>query len=422
MRSIKGFYNKIVSNKDRKVLVENFGYLTILQFAGYIFPLITIPYLARTIGTVGFGKLYFASAVITWFMSVITWGLDYTATRDVSRIRSDRKEVSRIFSNVIWSRALLLVFCLLLLLVLIGIIPKFREYSAVLFVTFLMLPGHILFPEWLFQALEKMKYITILSLLSKVLFTVLVFLFITQESDYLLQPLFTSLGYLISGIIAIYIIIKRWGIDLYKPNKEGIIQTLKGSFDVFLNNVLPNLYNSMSSVLVGIFSGDVANGILSAATKWITVSHQVFLSLSRAFFPFLARRLDKHTVYAKINIWSSLAISLLLFIFAPVIIHIFYTEDFYSAIPILRILSWSIFFMALSNSYGTNYLILIGKERVLRRITMILSVLGLAMAVPLIYYFSYLGAAITIVTTRALIGITISYFASLEKKRLQSID
>lgn len=418
--SLKSLYNRFAHNKDGKTLVANFGYLTLLQFAGYIFPLITIPYLARTIGTTGFGKIFFASAVITWFMSVITWGLDFTATRDVSRNRADKGEVSRVFSNVIWARFLLLVGCFVFLLLLILFIPKFRENSSVLLITFLLLPGHILFPEWLFQSLEKMKYITILSLLSKALFTVLVFIFVKNEADYLLQPLFSSLGYIVSGIIAMYIIIVKWGIRLQRPSKEGIVKTLKGSFDVFLNNILPNLYNSLSTVFVGVFSGDVANGILSAATKWITVTHQLFLSLSRTFFPFLARRIDKHSLYAKINIYSSLVFSLLLFLFAPIIIHVFYTDDFYEAIPVLRVLSWSIFFMALSNTYGTNYLILIGEEKKLRTITMVISIFGLCMAVPLIYYNGYMGAAITLAVTRALLGSIIALVATKEKKIIQA--
>ena len=413
-------YNRLSRNKDGKTLIANFGYLTLLQFAGYIFPLITIPYLARTIGTTGFGKIFFASAVITWFMSVITWGLDFTATRDVSRNRLDKGEVSRIFSNVIWARILLLICCFAFLLLLILFIPKFRENSEVLLITFLLLPGHILFPEWLFQSLEKMKYITILSLLSKALFTVLVFVFVKKEEDYLLQPLFSSLGYIVSGIIAMYIIIAKWNIKIQRPSKNGIMQTLGGSFDVFLNNILPNLYNSLSTVFVGVFSGDVANGMLSAATKWITVTHQLFLSLSRTFFPFLARRIDKHPLYARINIYSSLFFSLLLFLFAPIIIHIFYTDDFYDAIPVLRVLSWSIFFMALSNTYGTNYLILIGEEKKLRTITMVISIIGLCMAVPLIYFYGYMGAAVTLVITRALLGSIIALVASRESSSLQN--
>lgn len=407
---------KHIKESDSKVLIKNFGYLTLLQIAGYIFPLVTIPYLARTIGADSFGRIYFASAVISWFMSVITWGMDYTATRDVSRNRTNIEKVSSIFSNVICARFLLLFLCFLLLLFLIFVIPQFKDNSKVLMITFLMLPGHILFPDWLFQALERMKYITILSLLSKALFTILVFAFIKEKDDYVLQPFFTSLGYLVSGFIAMFLILGKWNIQFHLSKWSEIKQTLYKSFDVFLNNLMPNLYNSLSSVFLGVFAGDVANGILSAGTKWIGISQQFFHILSRTFFPFLARRIDKHTLFARLNIITSLIISILLFIFSPFIIRFFYTIEFENSIIVLRILAFSILFMSLSNTYGTNYMILIGKEKLLRRITMIVSIFGFLISIPLIKYYSFYGAACTIMISRTLLGLSITIVAKRLKK------
>ena len=58
---ITNMIKRILNSKDGRVLVSNFGYLSLLQIAGYIFPLITMPYLARVIGADGFGKIAFAS-------------------------------------------------------------------------------------------------------------------------------------------------------------------------------------------------------------------------------------------------------------------------------------------------------------------------------------------------------------------------
>ena len=66
--------------KATEQLVENFFYLSLFQVACYIFPLLTIPYLARIIGTEGFGKIAFAAAVVSWIQIVVDWGFNYTAT------------------------------------------------------------------------------------------------------------------------------------------------------------------------------------------------------------------------------------------------------------------------------------------------------------------------------------------------------
>ena len=57
MSSITQIWNRFRGNKDAKTLAGNFMWLSLLQVAGYVFPLITLPYLARVIGVDGFGKI-----------------------------------------------------------------------------------------------------------------------------------------------------------------------------------------------------------------------------------------------------------------------------------------------------------------------------------------------------------------------------
>ena len=107
MIRLKELIFRLQKSKEGKTVVSNFGYLSLLQIAGYIFPLITMPYLARVIGASGFGKIAFASAIILWIQTIADWGFNFTATRDVAQNRDNKKKVSEIFSNVLWARCLL---------------------------------------------------------------------------------------------------------------------------------------------------------------------------------------------------------------------------------------------------------------------------------------------------------------------------
>lgn len=405
-----------LKSKDGKVLASNFAYLSLLQVAGYVFPLITLPYLARVIGVEGFGKIAFASAVIVWIQTIADWGFNFTATRDVARNRDNIAIVSQIFSNVLWARLLLMVVSLAILLVLIAFIPDFKENADVILVTFLLVPGHILFPEWFFQAMERMRYITILNLLSKLVFTIAVFLFVKTKEDYILQPLLVSLGYLVAGLIAMYYIIFRWNVRLSYFSIKNVWLTIKTSSDVFINNLMPNLYNSFSTMLLGFCGGSMANGLLDAGSRFVNIAQQFMGVVSRTFFPFLSRRIEKHSLYVKLNITSAIVCSLLLFLLAPYIIRLFYTVDFEQAIIVLQIMSVSIIFLSLNNIYGTNYMIIEGRERELRNITTICSIVGFIASFPLIYYWGYIGAAITITLTRGLLGIAITINAKKSTK------
>lgn len=408
---VKPLIIRINKSKDGKALTSNFGYLLLLQIAGYIFPLITIPYLARIIGVEGFGKIAFAVAVVVWFQTVADWGFNYTATRDVARDRDNLEKVSEIFSNVLWARVVLTLLSFMLLMIAIIIIPYFKENQTILLVTFLLIPGHILFPDWFFQAMERMKFITIFNLISKGLFTALVFIFIKDKSDFILQPLFITLGYAISGLFSMYIVVVKWKVKILPPRPKAIYSTIKSSTDVFINNIMPNLYNSFSVVLLGFYGGSVSTGLLDAGSKFVSIIQQFITLISRVFFPFLSRRSDKYSIFIKINLSVSIAGALTLFFLAPITIKLFFTQEFYQAIPVLQIMSVSIVFLAISNAYGVNYMIIQGYEKELRSITFFISLIGFVLSFPLIYFYDFIGAAITITFTRGVLGLSIMYRA-----------
>lgn len=412
---------ELTRSKDARTVAGNFMWLSLLQVASYVFPLITMPYLARVIGVEGFGKIAFAMAVMVWIQTIADWGFNLTATRDVAQNRDDANKVSEIFSNVLWARCLLMGLSFVVLLLLIVAIPTFRENWEVLLVSFLIIPGHILFPDWFFQAVEKMKYITVLNVLTKLIFTLAIFVFIKEPGDYILQPLLSALGFAVSGVIALYIILRRWGYKLYAPKFGTIIETIKSSTDIFINNLAPNLYNSLSVVLLGIFSGGIANGIYDGANKFINIVCNILNALTRAFFPFLARKKEHFSMYVKIVLSIAVVTSAAMWFAAPWLVDILLSPEFSESVIPIRILSISLIFYVMSSAYGSCNLIINKRERVLRQLTVLCSVIGLIIAVPLIYFYSYVGVALTVAISRALLGLSSMWISKTNINNLYSL-
>ena len=390
---IKNLARNATKSKDGRTVLSNFGYLTLLQFASYLFPIITVPYLSRVIGVEGYGKIAFASAVMVWVQTVADWGFLLTATRDVAKCRDNKAEVSRIFSETFFARCLLAIVSFIFLCLLILIVP-----------------------DLFFQAIERMRYTTITNLLVKTIFTVAVFIFIKEKGDYIIVPLLASLGTVAAGIIAMYLILKKWDYSLHRVSFHSVILAIKRSTDVFINNLFPNLYNSLSVVLLGIYDGSVANGIYSEGNKFVNIGQSVLGVVTRVFFPFLSRRIDKHRIYVVVYMGATFCIAVILFVSAPWLIDWLYTDEFADAIPVLRIMSISLVFVAMSTAYGTNYLIVQGHERILRKITMWCSLAGFAIAYPLIIHYSYIGVAVTVTFSRMCLGIS-SWLAVMKLKK-----
>ena len=397
-------FSQYKDSKETKQLLGNFSWLMVLQIASYLFPLITMPYLARVIGVDGFGKIAFAAAVMVWINTFAEWGFNLTATRDLARNRNNPQVVNEIFSNVQYARLFMAAISFVVLFLLILIVPKLRSEALILFYTFLMVPGNILFPEWFFQGMERMKYTTLFNITIKLVFTLAIFIFIRDKEDYILQPLLNSFGFLFSGAVAQWIIIKRWGVRLIKPKWKNIWTTIKGSTDVFLNNLMPNLYNSFSTVLLGLLGTPSSNGLLDAGRRFVLVGQNLMSTLSRVFFPFLSRRIDKHRVYAMISILTASLLVLGLEVCAPLLMRWFFTQEFYPAVWVLRIMSLGIIFITVNHVYGLGYLIVEGYERKLRNTTAICSIIGFCTAFPLIYLFDWRGAAINITFSQFILG------------------
>lgn len=64
-----------MNNKEQSVRIHsvkyNFIMNIILKISQYIFPLITLPYITRTLGTIGNGKVAFASSVVSYFSMLL---------------------------------------------------------------------------------------------------------------------------------------------------------------------------------------------------------------------------------------------------------------------------------------------------------------------------------------------------------------
>lgn len=415
MEGLRIKYQKIrknIKSGDGKTLIGNFFSLSFLQIAGYIFPLITLPYLAKVLGVYYFGAIAFANTIIVYFQTLVDYGFIYSSVRDISKCRDDKEKVSYIFSTVMYARFFLTVAAFVLLCILILFIPIFREMSLVLVCTFMLIPGHALFADWFFQGVEKMVYIAIGNLVIKLLFTVLVFVFIKCPQDYFFQPLLTALGYVCAGIYSIYVIYK-YGYRFVKVSFHIIWISIKSNTDLFINQLFSNLYNSLSVMLLGVFHGATANSVFEAGYRFSGTFQQFSNVIARTFFPFLSRKTEAHKIYAKYNLFVAIGLTVVLLITAPWIIGVFFNNDYQNAVYVLQILSLSVFFLTVSNVYGVSYLVIHGYEKEQRKATMYASIIGFIIGVPLVYFYSYIGAAIVISFVRGLIALFV-YLAYLK--------
>lgn len=415
----KRIIGKIRGSKDGKTLVRNFGFLSVLEVTTKIFPLITLPYLARVLGVECFGVLAIGTAVVAYFQSVTNYSFEYRSVRDAARVRGSIEDFSKIVSLTFFSKALLMLLSILLLSLLTCTIPFMRQHAAVIWFTFLIIPSCVLNTDWVFQALEDMKYITIRSVSARLLFTVLVFVLIKSPDDYLMQPILTAFGSLVPCLWGIAVLRKKYGVRFYCPKLAESLRMLREGFNLFVTLFLPTIYTQLNTLLLGTYNGKAATGIYSGGTRFTSLSYSLFQIVSRTFYPFFARRMDKHKLYVKFTMLVALCISLVFFFFAKPLVHVFLGQEFYETIKVLRIVAFTPIAVALMNCYGTNYLVLKGQERTMRNIIIVVTVIGLIFGIVGAKEFSYVGVAVASLVTQMIRGLLVFYYArKLEKNAI----
>lgn len=252
MSSFSKYVKSAVEILNRnKVIFENFSYLTLFQVLSLIFPLITYPYLVRVLGKELYGLVITAQILSSYCTIIVQFGFPLISAKHIAINKNNKEELSRIMSAILCSQALLLVVSFALYMVIICLIPSYREHFLLFFYSFFLVLQSILFPQFYFQGIEKMKYITIIQLIFQLIFIALTFVVIKQQSDYIYVPLLHSIGFVIGGVIALYLIFVKDGIKFRQPTFSDVKYYTKDAFPIFSTEVICTIKDKLNYLLLG---------------------------------------------------------------------------------------------------------------------------------------------------------------------------
>ena len=366
--------NALVGKLQNAKLFKNIFFNFIQQFITYLIPLMTIPFLYRVVGIEKLGLIAFIQSFNLYFLILTDFGFNNSATRLISDHRNNKEKISEIFSNVIFSKILLLIVCFLLLIVAIFSIDKFQFHSIDYFIAFMAIVGNVIFPLWLFQGLEEMKYITYINGFFRIATTIPIFFIVKVPADYTYAIIFNSLGYLLIGLFGFVFAIRKYMISIKVPTIKEIASTLKESSTFFFASASVIIYTASNTVILGFVGGDIAAGIYNASEKIYTAVKYLYMPINTALYPYMIRtrnlKLFK-TIFTSINLTNILLLIICIF-GAPYFLNILYPNITNESIQVFQVLSVSSFVIVPSIFIGypllgvsgfvkyVNYTVMIG--------------------------------------------------------------
>ena len=147
----------------------NFLMNFILTISNFLFPLITFPYVSRVLGPNGMGISSFAMSIISYFVILATLGSATYGIRACSQVGENKDELSKVTHEIIFINLITMIISYLFLYFCVHFFDGLHENKASIDIASFMILLNVCSVEWFYRGIEKYTYITIVSLLFKLI-------------------------------------------------------------------------------------------------------------------------------------------------------------------------------------------------------------------------------------------------------------
>lgn len=342
--------------KRNKTILENFSYLGILQVLNMLIPLVTYPYLIRVLEKDKYGLIILSQGIISYLVVIVNFGFNISATKDISIHRNNKMKLNEIVSSVLIIKFVLLILASIILFSCIYLIPQLKEEQTLLILCMWMCFYEFIFPVWYYQGIEKMKFITFLTLTSRLIFLTLIFILIKSKEDYLILPMINGLGALIAGGISLYIIFVKHKIKFVLAPLKKIKRLLYEGFILFLSNAVIVFKDKTSILLVGSFLGTGAVAEFDLAVKIKDLLLTPINLINQATYPKISKEKNMNYMIRILRILFIFMtlITLVIFPFIDYIVFFIAGEELINAAYLIRIMIISIPITSISFTISVN--------------------------------------------------------------------
>lgn len=418
----------MVPSKNR-TLLKNIASLGVVQIVNYIFPLITIPYVSRIIGPEGFGIINYITAFVSYFILLISYGFDFTATRKIA-VDPDNLEIrSKIFSEVTCARVLLFMVSIVAFLICISMIPLLSENLMLSLMLFLNVVSALLTPQYVFQGLQKLPVLSFFTLIKGVVNTSLIFLFVSKNEDLLLYATIGVFSNFLISLISISYVIFVIKIKFRFYSIKHTLTILKEVRLVFFSSIVFSLYTTTNIIILGFFADTKTIGFYTTAVSFIIIVQSVVnIPLSSSLYPYIGRAFSEGQEHgiAKLRkivplvFYFTVAVCLGILVLAPFVVFFIYGKSFEGSVISVQILSFLPLISAMSSLMGIQTMLNLSMDNLFLKITSFAACFSLVLNLILGYYFSYIGTSISYLFTELLI--CFSFYFVLRNKGLNLFD
>ena len=397
-------------------VVGNAASVMTVQAGIYLLPLINVPYLLRVIGPEHYGLIAFSQAIMGYFVTLNDYGFNLSATRVLAVHRDDPVLRSELYSTVMAIKCSFCLVSFLILCALVHFVPRFHSNGSVFFASFGIVVGTMMFPQWFFQGIEKMYWISIVNLTANLAFTFGIYFLVRRPSDFLIAAIVQAGGKVLAGILGLIILFRTERVKLVIPTMSQIRHRLSDGWHLFMSSAAATLYTSSNAVVLGFVCGMTQVGYFSAAYKIFAAGQMLVSPMCQAIYPHVCSLAHRSSELAVNYLRKAIVViggmtlfgGLLVLLLAKPIITIAVGSKYLASVPVLQLMALTPFACAINNIYGTQGMLNFGMKPQYSRIILVSAFFNNIILVPLCFWFRASGAAASALITETVVTLAMA--------------
>ena len=278
---------------DRSRFKKNTLYQYGLQAAKYLFPFITLAYLARALGVEAFAVRSYVLAVMEFMLVFLDFGFISYGTAAIAKAENNIGEQNSETSTIMLLRLLLCIIGGIALVPITLYIPILAAHPFYVALAYFGTCLKALLPDFVFQGREDMGIITSRFVVTQALAVVLIFIFVHRPEDLLLVAAIEAVASAVALIWSWANVLHKQGLSFVQIQKTELKRVLKESSTYFVASAATTIYTSLTTLFIGYFILDQTQiAYWSIAMTVVVAIQSLYAPIANSLFPHMVKRAD----------------------------------------------------------------------------------------------------------------------------------
>lgn len=284
--------NKINKGKTSNTnsVKRNLIWNILLTISGYIFPLLTFPYVTRVLGAGNLGLANFALSMVDYAVLFSTLGMSMVGIRYIAQSSDNEEKRSDVFSKLVSIHLALSIIVLIIYLSCVLLIPQLNDDKNLYIVGASKILMNVFLVEWLFQGMQDFRYVTIRTLVIRCIYVVGIFVFVRTSDDYD-NYFYVTIAQVVINVIVNWRYSHKYA--KFKFTLQGAKEFVYPIMSMGINSILLSFYGTFNVLYLGFKCTHEEVGYFTTATKLYAIFISLLTAYNGVFVPYL------NSLYAK---------------------------------------------------------------------------------------------------------------------------